>query len=285
MSPLLQRERYSHESSSRRAGPGDAGGCLGRQWRGGFARQSLWTRDGVSQRLAGGVNTSISRRLGEGTWWAMLVWSWVEWAGADKRPSLGDCHRLPPVCQRPATVCHQLPFPATHCQFSTKIPRTWRLDRRPGTDLNLWRISRPPFELWGQVSEHWSAADGPRDREKQASHLQGPVTGCHIAGSVGQPGKKSIQLGGERIGRGDLRSSRRRGRRPVPSTLTSTRLWAFAEEKTGRIAKCKSSNAKVKMAGRRGTIPRTIVEVTSKPSSHAWWSPWGLEIEVELAVD
>ena len=149
MSQLIQSERYSHGASLRRAGPGDAGGRLGRQWRGGVARQAGRTRDEVSQRPAGAVNTSISRRLGEGTAWAMFVWSWVEWAGADKRPSLGDCHRLPPVCQRPATVCHQLPFPATHCQFFTKIPRPWSLDHRPGTDLKLWRMSRPAFGLWG----------------------------------------------------------------------------------------------------------------------------------------
>lgn len=119
MSQLLQSERCSHGSSLRRVAPGDAGGRLRRDRRGGVARQPGWTRDDVSQRPAGGVNTSISRRLGKWTGWAMFVWSWVEWVGTDKRPSLGDCHGLPPSAR-------DLPPSAINCHF---LPRTASFER------------------------------------------------------------------------------------------------------------------------------------------------------------
>ena len=146
MSRLLQGERCGDGPSVRKADLGDAGGFLGSDERGGFARRQGRTRDADSQRGVGRVNTGVSRGVGEWAGLALIALWWGEETGVGEATVAG---RTVTVCQEPANTCHRLPSTARHCQFGTRIPRDWSLGRRRGPSLEWWRMSRPTFGLRG----------------------------------------------------------------------------------------------------------------------------------------
>lgn len=214
MSRLLQGERCGDGPSVRKADLGDAGGFLGSDERGGFARRQGRTRDADSQRGVGRVNTGAPRSVGEWAGSAMIALWGGKRRGLEKRPWQGGLSPSARNLPTPATVCHQLPGTASLERGFHGIG-AWAVDAVLPSSGGGCLDRRLGYE--DRVSGRSSTAAGPAGLEKQAGTSWGPVTVCHIAVRRCNDGGEHPSGEGERAGRGDQRSIRWRGRRSTPN--------------------------------------------------------------------
>ncbi len=202
MSRLLQGERCGDGPSVRKADLGDAGGFLGSDERGGFARRQGRTRDADSQRGVGRVNTGAPRSVGEWAGSAMIALWGGKRRGLEKRPWQGG---LSPSARNLPGTCQHLPPSAINCQA---LP-VWNEDStglEPGPSTRSFPrvVEDVSTDVWVTRTESRGGRRLRRGRPAWKSR-PGPPGGLSpsaISMSGGNAREGTSERRGERAGRG-----------------------------------------------------------------------------------